>query len=289
MPVHLEVVEGVEAGRQLPVEDALTIGRDPGTDLTLNDSGVSRNHARISPDPEGASIEDLGSSNGTYVNGERIEAARRLTDGDEIQMGGAVLRVAEGTAETRMMAVDPDATEAHPAPAPPPAAEPPPPAAPPVPAPAPPPPAAPEPAPPAAQPPPPPPPRRDPVHQPQPAAAPAQGDAVNDWNLPALASLVLGPASILLLIFSSGSGFYAALPIAICGIALGTIGRNKVDRGESTRYRNIASAGRTFSIVGTVLASIILVALILVTQALDVSAENLSELIDEVKDEIDNR
>ena len=276
----------------MPVEGALTIGRDPGTDLTLNDSGVSRNHARISAEPEGASIEDLGSSNGTYVNGERVEAPQRLTDGDEIQMGGALLRVAEGTAETRMMAVDPDATEAHPAPTPPPAA--PPPAAEPspppvVPAPAP-PPATREPAPPAAHPPPPPPPpRREPVQQPQAAATPAQGDAVNDWNLPALASLVLGPASILLLIFSSGSGFYAALPIAICGIALGTIGRNKVDRGESTRYRSVASAGRTFSIVGTVLASIILVALILVTQALDVSAENLSELIDEVRDEIQNR
>jgi len=280
----------VEAGRQVPLEGALTIGRDPGTDLPLNDSGVSRNHARISADSEGASIEDLGSSNGTYVNGERVEAARRLTDGDEIQMGGALLRVAEGTAETRMMAVDPDATEAHPAPANPPAAEPPPaaPAPPPPVVPAP-PPATPEPVAAHPPPPPPPPPRREPAQQPQPAAAPGQGDAVNDWNLPALASLVLGPASIMLLIFSSGSGFYAALPIAICGIALGTIGRNKVDRGESTRYRGVASAGRTFSIVGTVLASIILVALILVTQALDVSAENLSELIDEVRDEIKNR
>ncbi len=134
----------------------------------------------------------------------------------------------------------------------------------------------------------PPPPRREPIPQPQPAA-PAQRDAVNDWNLPALAAIVLGPLSILLIVFSSGSAFYAALPVAICGIALGTVGRNKVDRGESTRFRGLASVGRTFGIVGTILASIILVALIVITQALDVSAESIGELIDEVRDEIDSR
>ena len=294
MPVQLQIVEGAEAGKQVPVEGAITLGRADDADLVLADAGISRNHARVTADAEGASVEDLGSSNGTFVNGERVEGSRRLTDGDEIQLGGAMLRVAEGTAETRMLEeVDPDATEAHPGPeaiaagaaaaaaeaAPSPAPKPVIPAPTPQPQ---------QPARQAAQPPPPPPPRREPIQQPQ-AATPAQGDAVNDWNLPALASIVLGPVSILLLIFSSGSGFYAALPIAICGIAFGTIGRNKVDRGESTRYRNVASAGRTFSIVGTILASIILIALILVTQALDVSAENLSELIDEVKDEIQNR
>jgi len=129
------------------------------------------------------------------------------------------------------------------------------------------------------------PPRREPIAQPEPEVA-APRDEVNDWNLPALASIILGPLSIALLVFSSGSAFYAALPIAVAGIALGTIGRNKVDRGESTRYRSIASAGRTFSIVGTVLAAIILVALIAINQFLDVSAESISELIDEVKDEI---
>ena len=135
----------------------------------------------------------------------------------------------------------------------------------------------------------PPPPRREPLPQPQPAAPVAQRDFINEWNLPAIAAIILGPLSILLLIFSSGSGFYAALPIAICGLAFGTIGRNKVDRNESARFRGIASVGRTFGIVGTILAAIILVALIVVTQALDVSAESISELIDEIKDEIKNR
>ena len=73
------------------------------------------------------------------------------------------------------------------------------------------------------------------------------------------------------------------------GIALGTIGRNKVDRGESTRFRSLASAGRTFGIVGTVLAAIILVAVIAITQLLDVSAESIDELIDEVRQEIESQ
>ncbi|MGI9020550.1 MAG: hypothetical protein ACR2G3_07565, partial [Solirubrobacterales bacterium] len=135
---------------------------------------------------------------------------------------------------------------------------------------------------------PPPPPRREPIAQPQPAA-PVQGDAVNDWNIPALLAFVLGPASIAMIILSSGSAFYAALPVAVTGIALGTIGRNKVDRGESRRYRSLASAGRTFAIVGTILAAVILLAVIAINQFLDVSAENLTELIDEVRTEIEGR
>jgi hypothetical protein len=276
--VQLEILEGAEAGTQVPVDAETVIGRADDADLTLPDAGVSRTHARVSAAASGASIEDLGSSNGTFVNGERITGARQLQDGDEIQLGGAILRVSAGTAQTQM--IGPGATEAHPGPPPDaPEREEPPAEKPFIPAPA-----APEPA---APPEPPPPPRREPIAQPQPAA-PAERDFFNDYNLPALGAIVLGPLSILLLIFSSGSGFYAALPIAICGLALGTIGRNKVDRGESARFRGLASAGRTFAIVGTILAAIILVAVIIINQALDVSAEDLSELIDEIRDEINS-
>jgi len=112
---------------------------------------------------------------------------------------------------------------------------------------------------------------------------------VDDHNLPAIAAIILGPLSILLLVFSSGSAFYAALPLAIVAVAMGTIGRNKVDRGESARYRGLASAGRTFGIVGTILASVILIAVIVIAEALDVSAESVSELIDEIRSEIESR
>ncbi|MEO8093272.1 MAG: FHA domain-containing protein [bacterium] len=272
----LVIREGVEAGKEIPLEGSLTVGRAEDADLVLDDQGISRTHARLTADPAGPLIEDLGSTNGTFVNGQRVTGAHRLSGGDEIQMGAAVVEVVGGSGETQVMAPDAGATEAHPPP--------------PAPVPIPPPPPEPIP-PPAPQAPPeaiPPPPRRQPIAQPQ-RAAPAQRDAVNDWNLPALAAIVLGPLSILLIVFSSGSGFYAALPVAICGIALGTIGRNKVDRGESARFRGLASVGRTFGIVGTILASIILVALIVITQALDVSAESIGELIDEVRDEIDSR
>jgi hypothetical protein len=281
---RLVVTEGPSAGAELPLAGALTIGRDQGADLVLDDPGVSRNHARVTADAEGVVIEDLGSSNGTFVNGQALTAPQRLAEGDNIQLGTAILELTLQTGETQLL--DPDATVAHPPPvAPPPAqAEPAPMPEPPRPEPVAPAPPAPSPAvplPPAA-----PPPRR-PAAEPVPAAA--QGDAVDVWNLPALAAILLGPLSILFLVFSTGSAFYAALPLAICAIAMGTIGRSKVDRGRSQRFRGLASAGRTFGIVGTILAGIILIAVIVIGEVLDVSAESLSELIDEIRTEIENR
>ena len=271
----LVIREGAEAGKEIPLDGALTLGRSDDADVVLDDPGVSRNHARVSDDPTaGAVVEDLGSSNGTFVNGERIEGRHTLAEGDEIQVGGALIEIVGGSGETQVLAPGAMATQAHPPPAP---REPEPPPPPPPPR------REPEPEPVV-----PPPPRREPIRQPQPTV-PAQRDFVNEWNLPAIAAIILGPLSILFLIFSSGSGFYAALPIAIAGVAMGTVGRNKVDSGESTRFRSLASTGRTFGIVGTILAAIILVALIVVTQALDVSAESISELADEIRDEIESR
>ena len=106
---------------------------------------------------------------------------------------------------------------------------------------------------------------------------------------PEIAAIILGPLSIALLIFSSGSGLYASLPVAIAAIAAGTIGRNKVDRGASSRFRGLASAGRTFGIVGTVLSAIVLIALIAVDQAFDRGAESISDLIEEVRDEVEGQ
>ena len=295
----LVIREGAEAGREVPLTAPLTLGRAEDADLVLGDAGISRSHARVTPEGVSAVIEDLGSSNGTFVNGERVEDPRRLRDGDEIQVGGALIAFAGGTEETQLMAdTDPDATEAHPGPAaagagavvgiaddtpaPPSAPEPQSPAEDeppwdPIPMPK----SRREPAPAAA------PPRREPIPQPRPAP-PAPRDEVNDWNLPALAAIVLGPAAILMIALSSGSAFYAALPIAIAAVALGTIGRNKVDRGESHRFRGFASAGRTFGIVGTVLAAIILIAVVAINQFLDVSAESITELIDEIRQEIES-
>jgi FHA domain/zinc-ribbon domain len=66
--------------------EIVTIGRHPRSDLFLDDVTVSRRHARILIGPDGYTIEDEGSLNGTYVNRRRIER-HQLFDGDEVQIG----------------------------------------------------------------------------------------------------------------------------------------------------------------------------------------------------------
>jgi len=58
------------------------LGRDPDLELFLDSADVSRRHARITINAEGATIEDLESKNGTFVADRRIDATTRLTDGD---------------------------------------------------------------------------------------------------------------------------------------------------------------------------------------------------------------
>ena len=67
--------------------DTVTVGREPTSDVFLDDVTVSRNHAVIIRRGEGTSLRDLGSLNGTYVNRRRIEQEEVLEDGDELQIG----------------------------------------------------------------------------------------------------------------------------------------------------------------------------------------------------------
>ena len=71
---ELRVLEGPAAGQTIHIDVPLVLGRDPGVDLTIADEEVSRRHARVTPDAAGAIVEDLGSRNGTFINGQRIEA-----------------------------------------------------------------------------------------------------------------------------------------------------------------------------------------------------------------------
>jgi DNA-binding SARP family transcriptional activator len=74
--------------------DAAHVGRDATNDLVLaGDTMASRRHAVLRNVDGAWEVADLGSSNGTYVNGERLRAPRRLADGDEIGVGDARLRV----------------------------------------------------------------------------------------------------------------------------------------------------------------------------------------------------
>lgn len=83
----LIVRKGIEVGERFYLErPELTIGRDPESDIFLNDVTVSRNHARLLVDGDEVTLIDAGSLNGTYVNEEVVSEAR-LSNGDTVQIG----------------------------------------------------------------------------------------------------------------------------------------------------------------------------------------------------------
>ena len=71
----------------------VTVGRDSHNDLALpEDEFASARHARIEPRRDGVWIEDVGSTNGTFVNSARLQKPRRLSPGDVVRIGGTDLR-----------------------------------------------------------------------------------------------------------------------------------------------------------------------------------------------------
>lgn len=76
----------VDGEKWLLTEDVTVLGRSSKADITVNDAGVSRNHAEFRVTPDGVVLTDLGSTNGTFVEGHRIEAAT-LLDGNQITIG----------------------------------------------------------------------------------------------------------------------------------------------------------------------------------------------------------
>lgn len=84
---RLVVKAGPAIGRDLVLGTrAYTVGRDPLVDFPLDDRLLSRQHFRVAPEERHWWLEDLGSTNGTFVNGRR-ERRARLRDGDVIQAG----------------------------------------------------------------------------------------------------------------------------------------------------------------------------------------------------------
>jgi putative ABC transport system ATP-binding protein len=78
--------------------DRLEIGRAPSSDIVLDDITISRTHARLERLPQGWLLIDLGSSNGTWVNGQRLTAPALLRDGDAIAFGRLVVTFRAGGA-----------------------------------------------------------------------------------------------------------------------------------------------------------------------------------------------
>ena len=92
----LKFISGKYQGGEFPLTPGkqLIIGRSPELELALVEDMVSRKHAKLTVTDDGrVSIEDLGSSNGTFVNGEQIARPTRLKDGDRILIGTSILKL----------------------------------------------------------------------------------------------------------------------------------------------------------------------------------------------------
>lgn len=93
----IEILAGFYEGLAVPLDrDWLVIGRGRSADLMLAEATISRAHAAVGFDDEGFFIQDLGSTNGTLVNGGR-EKRIALKTGDEIQIGKLLLRFSKAS------------------------------------------------------------------------------------------------------------------------------------------------------------------------------------------------
>ena len=95
-PTRLLVVSSPELaqGATIEVSAPLIVGRDAQSGIQLgHDEFASSRHARIEPRPEGAWVDDLGSTNGTYVNGSKLKKGRIAKAGDVIRIGATELQV----------------------------------------------------------------------------------------------------------------------------------------------------------------------------------------------------
>ena len=72
--------------------DQITIGRDPANSITINDAEISRRHARLTYQGGKYVLEDLGSTNGTFVNGIRVQGEQPLANGDSLRFGAVTMR-----------------------------------------------------------------------------------------------------------------------------------------------------------------------------------------------------
>jgi len=90
----LVVTAGPLAGTTIPLNDTpITIGRADGSTLVISDDYVSSNHARLRPDGDAWVLEDLGSTNGTFLDRERVTAATAVPVGTPIRIGKTVLEL----------------------------------------------------------------------------------------------------------------------------------------------------------------------------------------------------
>lgn len=85
--------ETLKQGSIIPVRETLSFGRKEDNSIILNDEFISGYHAKVYTRNNTFFIEDIGSTNGTFVNGKKIEGRIRLNINDEIRLGNIVLKV----------------------------------------------------------------------------------------------------------------------------------------------------------------------------------------------------
>jgi hypothetical protein len=245
----LVIQEGAGAGSELPVDGEVILGREQSSaDLVISDPGVSRRHARVLAHNGGVIVEDLGSSNGTYVNGRRISGPVELGSGDEVQVGATVLGVqGTATAATAIQPLGAPATERHPGPAP-------------------------------LQPP--------PSGRPAPrrlAPPPHQAS-----NIPALAALFLGPLSILLVFLSTGGFFVALpcgiAAIVLGTIGIRNADRRQLGHRAPARIGRVTGLVGTFL---SILAVVVFIVVATALHTTESSVSGLSDRINQEIDKVD--
>jgi len=91
----LAIAEGPKElrGTRLPITGPIVIGRSPGADIVIADDFVSARHARVTPAPGGAVLEDLGSTNGTVLDGTQVSGMVPLAAGSVIELGAVKIAV----------------------------------------------------------------------------------------------------------------------------------------------------------------------------------------------------
>jgi pSer/pThr/pTyr-binding forkhead associated (FHA) protein len=113
-PWTLRFISGKYQGGEFPLRPnrEIVIGRSSDLDMVLVEDMVSRKHAKIVTDGKAVSIQDLGSTNGTFVNGEKIRNVQ-LKDGDRILVGTSIIKLVAGSAESRAPAASLSEIEAR--------------------------------------------------------------------------------------------------------------------------------------------------------------------------------
>ncbi len=89
----LVVISGKPLGKSFFIQkETMILGRDLTADISIGETAISRKHTEFSTTPQGISVQDMGSTNGTFVNDQKLEAPKLLQDGDLIRCGNTILK-----------------------------------------------------------------------------------------------------------------------------------------------------------------------------------------------------